>query len=292
MSAVTETGKSRIRKREFRDLKTSWIEAGDPHHPILLFLHGFPDSAETWKFQIDHFKKNYHVISPFVRGALPSDPAEHIPRYSTKSEALDILQILKTIDPHHKKKIVCVGHDLGSPVAWKLAGLLSHRLAGLVILNGLALEQMRERLMKRPKQWLKSWYVFPMQVPFLPEFLFSHFSQQLIDQTHKSGGFPKPEESPKDYAQQFILGPLNQYRAFTRELLAGDKVTKISVPTLILWSNRDNYLLHPTLEELEPLCSDVSVRILEGRHWIHQDRHEMFNEVLEEFLKGCFYAHH
>src|SRR4051812_25076399 len=98
MSVELESN-SRIRKREFRDLKTSWIEAGDPEKPILLFLHGFPDSAETWSHQVDHFKTDYHVICPFVRGALPSDPAETVLRYSTKSEALDVLQILKAIDP-------------------------------------------------------------------------------------------------------------------------------------------------------------------------------------------------
>jgi len=280
----------KIRKREFRDLKTSWIEAGDADKPILLFLHGFPDSAETWKHQLEFFKNDYHVICPFVRGALPSDPAENLPRYSTKSEALDVLQLLKAVDPKHARKVVVVGHDMGTPLAWKLAGLLSNRLAGLVILNGLSLEQMRMRLRKRPKQWMKSWYIFPMLVPFLPEFLCSHFPKQLMERARKSGGFPVDESNAKDYAQQFIIGPLNQYRAFTRELIRGDKTPKVYAPTLVLWSNRDHYLLHPTLEELEPFCTNVSVRILEGQHWVHHDRPAVFNEILEDFLRGCFHA--
>jgi epoxide hydrolase 4 len=278
-----------VKKREFRNLKTSWIEAGKPANPLLVFLHGFPDNAETWEFQIEAFKESFHVLCPFTRGTYPSDPAEDRQRYSSGAEALDILQLLQTKDPEHTRPIILVGHDMGVPVAWRLSNLLGKRLKGLVILNGLSLGQMAFRLKKRPRQLLKSWYVFPMLVPYFPEFAFGHFAAPLLRLVEKRGGFPGPKSSPEDHAQKNILRPLNQYREFTKEILnfrMGD-IQKVHASTLVMWSNRDNYLIHPTLEELEPFASHVTVRILDGHHWVHHSNPEMVNEILKDFFEDA-----
>ncbi len=277
-----------IKKREFRNLKTSWFEAGDSSLPILLLLHGYPDSPDAWSFQVDFFSDRYQVICPFVRGALPSARGEDISRYSPDSIALDFLQILETIDPEHKRKIICIGHDFGAAHAWSLAQLLGKRLDKLVIINGLSLPQMLRRW-KRPKQFLKSWYIYPMMLPYLPEFISSNFSKPLLELAYDLGGLPEELRPDPLNPERHIVEPINQYRSFVYEAVkgCGREIKKINCPTLVIWGKKDAFLLPPTIDELEPFTSDLTVRILDGNHWIHREQSREVNHLIEKFIENA-----
>lgn len=279
-----------IRRREFRNLKTAWMDVGPADAPILFFLHGYPDSAETWHFQVEHFKHAFHVVCPFSRGTggpEGSEASDAVERYSQNALSLDALQILESVDPTHTHPIILVGHDLGAVTAWNLAPLLKGRLKGLVILNGLSLYQMAKRL-KDPAQLLKSWYIYLINIPYLSEFIATHFSKRVLKLAYDLGGLPaRLRDTPSDPSRN-LVSPMNQYRAFSRELpsVLRHKPAKIKCPTLILWGNRDAFILPPTLNELEPYTNQVTVRILDANHWLHREQANEVNALLENFLKG------
>src|SRR5687768_17405783 len=115
-----------------RGLKTAWLSAGSPDKPIMLLIHGYPDTPESWDFQIAHFQETYQVIAPYARGARPSEKATDLKRYTLDAVSLDLLQILQEVDPEKKRQVVVVGHDIGGPPAWRLAPLLGNRLKALI----------------------------------------------------------------------------------------------------------------------------------------------------------------
>lgn len=275
---------SRVRQRELRNLKTGWMDAGPEDAPILFFLHGYPDSPETWEFQVNYFQDRFRIICPFARGASPSEATDSLQRHSQDSVALDLLQILNCVDPQHTKPIYCIGHDLGAVHAWNIAPLLSERLKGLIILNGLALRQMIGRAKLFP-QHLKSWYIYLMNVPYLPEFLAAHFAQRLSALAYDLGGLPK-QLQPTEHDQSVVVEPIKQYRAFTREIpnMLNAKIKKIECPTLILWGRKDRFLLPPTVDEFEAYTSNVTIRILDGNHWLHREKAEQVNKLIEGFV--------
>ena len=50
----------------------AYLEAGSG--PLALCLHGFPDSAWTWRHLLPRLAADgYHAVAPFLRGYAPTD---------------------------------------------------------------------------------------------------------------------------------------------------------------------------------------------------------------------------
>jgi len=272
--------KGRLETSTIRGLRTAWQRLGNPEKPILLFLHGFPDSPETWEFQVEHFRNDFDVVCPYTRGAGPSEPAIDSARYGLQASALDLLQILDEVDPSGERDVYCVGHDLGAVHATNLANYLGSRLKGLVLMNGLPLPVMARR-MDRPKQLLKSWYIFAFQVPKVPELLLAKFPEFFLNVAHRGGKAPlKPEQ-----VTDCLVAPLEQYRAFVKELPQSfEPIPDLPCPLLVLWGEDDDFLLPPRTEEFTSFASHLTCRILPGNHWVHRANPARVNRLLGDFF--------
>ena len=44
------------------------VDIGPRDAPALIFLHGFPESHRTWRYQLPHFATRYRCIAPDQRG--------------------------------------------------------------------------------------------------------------------------------------------------------------------------------------------------------------------------------
>ena len=44
------------------------IDTGPRDAPVLIFLHGFPESHRTWRHQIAYFSDRFRCIAPDQRG--------------------------------------------------------------------------------------------------------------------------------------------------------------------------------------------------------------------------------
>ena len=257
---------------ECRGLKTSFIKKGQlsKNKPIQFFIHGFPDTPDVWTNQIEYFSKNNLVIAPFLRG-LPESPIEKSnERCSRESVGLDHLEILNSVDPEKKQKIQIIAHDIGGPHAWHLARLLGNRLHSLVILNAPELSQMFERI-NNPAQVLKSWYIAFFQLPVLPELFFKKYG-------------PKALKTNRSF--ETITPLIHHYRQMAKEVFSLKKARLAKeTPVLVLWGNKDPFLLPPTEEELKKLAENFSIRILDGGHWLAAEIPSKINSLIESFLE-------
>ncbi len=269
-----------------RGLETGWLEGDAPTKtaPILCFLHGFPDTPSSWDRQLTYFSDRHQVIAPFARGAGSSEAAPTLDRYREGSTTLDLLQILKAVDPSGKREIRLVGHDLGAVAAWNLAPLLGDRLKGMAIVNGLSLVQMFRRR-TRVKQLMKSWYIYAFQIPRLPEFLARRFPESCLRLAHTIGQLPVAD---RPEIEGLMDGSLPHYRAFAREFpwLGRRQTTKLEAPVLVLWGSEDAFLLPPEWNELTPYTAHPTSRVIQGNHWVHRERAADVNEALERFFEG------
>ena len=275
----------RVCEKNIRGLNTAWLEAGTAGRPIVMMLHGFPDSAECWDRQIDFFAEDYHVVAPYVRGAKPSEPSRDMDRYSPEAIALDFLDILLEVNPERDQPVFIVGHDLGGVPAWQLARLIQSRAAGLVIINSLTIKQMFRRF-KQPRQLLKSWYMLPMQVPKIPELLMRRFPIYFLDAAHSAGELQGAARPGLSSLRGALAGPMNQYRTFLRAIPKElrQKQKRLQTPVLVLWGSDDAFLVPPTLDEMETEAEKVTVRILPGNHWIHRSESVQVNKLMAEFF--------
>jgi pimeloyl-ACP methyl ester carboxylesterase len=87
--------------------------------PAILFAHGFPDTAYTWRKQMQAVAAaGFRAIAPDMRGyggsSAPADAALYTP-FRTVGDLVGLLDALQ-ID-----QAIIVGHDWGANVAWNAA---------------------------------------------------------------------------------------------------------------------------------------------------------------------------
>ena len=94
-------------------------EQGDPNDPLIVMLHGFPESWFSWRHQFAPLAAaGYHVVAPDMRGYGDSDKPANIGAYNQIEVVNDIKGLVKTLG---YETAIVLGHDWGGPTAWSCA---------------------------------------------------------------------------------------------------------------------------------------------------------------------------
>ena len=97
------------------------VEAGTPGNPVVVLLHGFPESSHSWRHQLGPLADaGYHVLAPDQRGYAGSTAPTEIGAYRADHLTNDVCALLDDVDA---EQAVIVGHDWGALVAWHMAEL-------------------------------------------------------------------------------------------------------------------------------------------------------------------------
>jgi len=104
------------------------VEGPEDGRPVLL-LHGFPDSHNIWRHQVDALTAaGYRTIAPDQRGYGESDAPEDVDAYAIPNLAMDALGVLDALGI---ERAAVVGHDWGASVAWLTATFGADRVERL-----------------------------------------------------------------------------------------------------------------------------------------------------------------
>ena len=97
------------------------LEAGDPNHPLLLLLHGFPELAYSWRRVMPLLAEaGYHIVAPDQRGygrttGWDADYDGDLRAYGMFNLVRDTLGLVAALGRNPVASVI--GHDFGSPVA-------------------------------------------------------------------------------------------------------------------------------------------------------------------------------
>ena len=99
--------------------------------PLVVLLHGFPDTAETWDDLAEKLATaGYRAVAPHLRGYHPTTiPADG--DYSVAKLAADLVAL---IDELGERRAAVIGHDWGAAVGYAAANLAPDRISKLVAL--------------------------------------------------------------------------------------------------------------------------------------------------------------
>jgi len=96
-----------------------FLECGPADGPLLVFLHGWPELAISWRHQLPCFAAmGFRCVAPDMRGYGRSSSHPAPSDYALEPIAADMLELLAALG---RERAVWIGHDWGSPVVWSLA---------------------------------------------------------------------------------------------------------------------------------------------------------------------------
>lgn len=100
--------------------------------PLVLLLHGFPDTAYTWEHVLPALASaGYRAVAPFMRGYAPTAiPIDN--RYDIDTLGRDALALITALDEH---RAVIVGHDWGAAAGYAAATMDPARVPLLVTIG-------------------------------------------------------------------------------------------------------------------------------------------------------------
>jgi pimeloyl-ACP methyl ester carboxylesterase len=290
-------------------------EAGEG--PLVLLLHGFPESWYSWRHQLTALAAaGYHAVAPDQRGycqtTAPASAAEYTILHLT-GDVIALMDALGAADA------VVAGHDWGAPVAWHTALFRPDRIRGVVALS----VPYRPRGSSPPIATLRrhlgdAFYMVYFQQPGVAD---AELSRDPVTTFRKvlcslsgdgpamtlipaGGGFLDAARDPgtlpswltdqdidaylAQYAQAGFTGPLNWYRNMDRnwELTAAWQHAPILTPAVFAAGDRDPVLSFASPDALGTFVPKLTRSvILPGcGHWTQQERPGDVTAVMLEFL--------
>lgn len=92
------------------------ISAELPEKPVLVLIHGFPDTAALWQKVATNLSDRFHVVAYDVRGAGQSTSVNAFWKYGYKHLVRDLTAVLDAVSPN--QPVHLVGHDWGALQGW------------------------------------------------------------------------------------------------------------------------------------------------------------------------------
>ncbi len=290
--------------------------------PLVLLLHGFPESWYSWRHQFAPLAAaGYHVVAPDMRGYGKSDLPAEITAYCQSEVVKDIIGLIPALG---YENAIVIGHDWGAPTAWACA--LNH--PGVVrAVGGLSVPFMpRSPVQPMPmlREMFKGQFFYQLyfQEPGVAEAEFERDIRMCLKKFLVLGGgetdlaslpvkgenddmfsnMPEPQSLPKwlteadldfftgEFSRAGLRGPLNYYR--NHDLyweLTKDAPTEIRQPAMFVAGTNDGVVMMAAaaIEMMPHFVKDLRInRMIPGiGHWTQQEAPEAVNEAILEFLK-------
>lgn len=270
-------------------VKLHYVTQGEG--PLMLMLHGFPEFWYSWRHQIPVFAEYYKVVALDLRGYNESDKPSDPQAYVIQELSKDVEGVIKGLG---YDRCVLVAHDWGGAIAWYFAYHHPEMVEKLIVMNIPHPAKFKEGITTLP-QLQRSWYMFFFQLPWLPELFFQANDYERIasafrDMAVDKGAFSSADlEAFKDAAAKrgALTAMINYYRnIFPGLLLSQTSESVLDIPTLMIWGEQDTALGIELTYGTESYVRDFTLKYIPNcSHWVQQEKPDLVNQYMKEFLK-------
>lgn len=240
----------------------------------LIFIHGWGCDLNTWKYQFDNFKDQYHIVLIDLPGYGQSDKAEK--EYTIDFFAQSVLKIIRKLQI---RKPVLIAHSMGLPVAIEVLKQLNNENALLCNIDGVYFDFPTDSIEKR--------HYTEGLTEFANMFNGENYKQNV---EHFCNGFiteTTPEdvrnyilstmtETPQKIGYQSMKSLIEQ-KYWDKEIFNNQTIAIYAKTADLLPDNENILRKHfPNLTYIE----------MEGvNHFLMMEKPKEVNEILEEFIK-------
>lgn len=303
MSGTSGTGPAGLAGARERRVSTGGVELcvaelGEAGRPTVVLVHGYPDSKEVWSEVAERLATRFHVVLYDVRGHGRSTAPQPLRGGFTLEKLTDdFLAVVDAVSPD--RPVHLVGHDWGSVQGWEFATVArtEGRIASFTSMSGPSLDHFGHWIKKRmarptPRraaqllgQGAKSWYVYMLHTPVLPELAWrgplGKRWPAILQRVEKvpAGSYPT-ESLPTDAAHGAWL-----YRDNVRPRLRRPRADAYAhVPVQLITPTGDAFLSERLYDDLERWAPDLVRRTLPAKHWVPRTRPDQLAAWITDFV--------
>ncbi|MGW0508875.1 SDR family oxidoreductase [Streptomyces olivaceoviridis] len=272
-------------------------ELGDPGRPTVVLVHGYPDSKEVWSEVAARLAGRFHVVLYDVRGHGRSTAPRPLRGGFTLAKLTDdFLAVVDAVSPD--RPVHLVGHDWGSVQSWEFdtVGRAQGRIASFTSISGPSLDHFGHWInarVKRPTprrvgqllgQGAKSWYVYLLHTPALPELAWrgplGTYWPKILERAERVPGGDYPTASlPADAAHGAWL-----YRDNVRARLRRPRPDAYAhAPVQLITPQEDAFLSERLYDDLDRWAPRLTRRTLPAGHWVPRTRPDQVAAWIEQF---------
>ena len=236
---VPITWQKRIVENQVKALNLAYEEYGKENNQTILFLHGFGESKQTWRFITPSLSQKYHLILLDLKG-FGLSPKTDDDKYSVYDQDL---YVKKFIEQHHLKKLTIVGRSFGGGVALILAlmqekKLMQPTLKKMILINSMAYNQPLPSMLNDLKTPI---------IGYLGIHLLNNHYMALEAYKYAFWNNNKIPQPSVNYSAHLMSLPMAKYAYLqtVNNLIPDDvqsiehEYKKITIPTLIIWGKDD-----------------------------------------------------
>ncbi|MEO5597439.1 MAG: alpha/beta hydrolase [Novosphingobium sp.] len=296
-------------------IELDYVDEGPRDAPVLMFLHGFPESHRTWRHQIAHFSGTYRCIAPDQRGYRGSSKPQDVGSYTPDKLIGDVFALAASLGI---ETFTVVGHDWGGVIAWGIAllGQANGKVSRAVIANAPHPALFQKLLYLDSAQRAASQYMRVIRDPASDALVRDHGLGAVLIKAFGGPDLGTVPESARDSVLAVAADPgvrdeqladwqdrdaafamLGWYRASPVVVPPMDApfalpdnwqtpvLPPLSIPTLVIWGMDDRALLPCNLDGLDEIIPNLTVYPIPGSsHFVTWGAPEAFNAAMDAFL--------
>ncbi len=268
------------------DVILHYVKAGSG--PVVVLIHGIPQTWYEWRHVIPHLAEKYTVIAPDLRGL--GDSSHPTDGYDKKTMSNDIWRLLQSLNIDN---FYLVGHDWGGPTAFSLAAQHPKSVIKLAILD-VAIPGDGADFSQNGRRWHHALF----RTPDIPEQLFLGGREHVIINWlfDNYGYLPNciGVEERTEYLRTYVKpgamrAMFSIYRALPQDASDNQAMLaqrgKLKMPVLALGGDKSFGRGLETLESLKRVAENVQGGLVPNSgHWVTEEQPEFISKELLKFF--------
>jgi pimeloyl-ACP methyl ester carboxylesterase len=263
-------------------LDFAYVEEGDG--PLVMLLHGFPDTAHSWNYQIPALAAaGYRAVAPFLRGYSPTA----IPRdgfYDKATLATDIAELIRELGGG--KPVFLVGQDWGATITYAVVAAFPELIRRAIVM-AVPHPAQAVKSMLNAKHVHRSFHWWFFQLPDLPEKALAANDFAFIDYLWSYWTSPGYQDAAHLADIKAMLrkpgvlaATLGYYRAMLDPRNGDSRLDEIraimdrpiTVPTLALCGS-DDLRAELMTDQAQYFCGEYRYEVVSGAgHFLHREK--------------------
>jgi pimeloyl-ACP methyl ester carboxylesterase len=253
-------------RRRFGGFETRVLELEGDGPPLVL-LHGFADSADTWRVVLDRLGRlDRRALAVDLPGFATADPLRDgrvLPQLDRFAAA-----VVSGAAAEAGSEVVVSGNSLGGCIALRAAQRESLPIAGVVPVAPAGLDMARWFVLVERDPILRALLALPTPLP-------ETVVRQVVARAYRALAFAQPGDVEPAIVDAFTShhrdrSTMRRYLETGRRLLPELnherclKLDRVRCPVLVVWGDRDVMVSPSGAERITAALPDTEVELIEG----------------------------